>query len=186
MGEKLKSSEKEAGHEYQQPNIEAAEIKGPQAVEKIEVLDVSEARSAIEEAKPVAKEIVNEKPELDKDNGSSDVRWWSKELGRQNLDRTLTSVRRNLSAPERQLSKFIHKPVVEKVSDLGGKTLARPSGILLGGIFSFVGSLGVYLLARHMGGELHYSIFAATFVLGYLLGLIVELVWRILSRKKSS
>ena len=77
---------------------------------------------------------------------SSDVRWWSKELGRQTFDRTLTSVRRQLSAPEKQLSKFIHKPVIEKTSDFVGKTIARPSGILLGGIFSFIGSLGFILL----------------------------------------
>lgn len=185
MSELLRTSEKESKPEAGEASVEALNANNLEAAKKAEVLDVTEARSAIEKAEPDTKEMANKHAEIEEDN-SSDVRWWSKELGRQNLDRTLASVRRSLSAPEQQLSKFIHRPVVEKVSDLGGKTIARPSGILLGGIFSFVGSLGVYLLAKHLGGELRYSIFAITFVFGFILGLIVELLWRIFSRKKSS
>lgn len=186
MSELLRTSEKESKPEASEVNVEAINANNLEAAKKAEVLDVAEARSAIKEAEPNSREVANKHAEIEEGDDSSDVRWWSKELGRQNLDRTLSSVRRSLSAPEKQLSKFIHKPIVEKVSDIGGKTIARPSGILLGGIFSFIGSLGVYLLARHLGGELRYSIFAITFVFGFILGLIVELLWRIFSRKKSS
>lgn len=186
MSEKLRTPENEASPERSEPTVETLNLKGLEPSKKIETLDLNEARAAIEKAGTSSKELSDKQSEFEKNDDSSDVKWWSKELGLQNLDRTLSSVRHSLSTPEKQLSKFIHKPVVEKISDLGGKTIARPSGILLGGIFSFIGSLGVYLLARHMGGELRYSIFAVTFVLGYILGLMIELVWRILDRKKST
>lgn len=182
MSEKLHSNEHESKPEVN-ADSEVTHLKQLESEKKIEALDLGEARAAIKEAEPAAKETANKHAEVEKDN-SGDVRWWSKELGHQTFDRTLSSVRRQLSAPERQLSKFIHKPVVEKISDFGGKTIARPSGILLGGIFSFIGSLGVYLIARHLGGELRYSIFAATFIGGYALGLIIELIWRLVNRKK--
>ena len=178
MSEKLHTREQESKPEISNTDSEADSSRRLESVEKAETLDLNEARTAIEEASPATKENVSRQSEIEADT-SSDVRWWSKELGRQTFDRTLTAVRRQLSAPEKQLSKFIHKPVIEKTSDFVGKTIARPSGILLGGIFSFIGSLGVYLIARHLGGEIRYSIFAVTFIGGYLLGLIVELAWRL-------
>lgn len=185
MSEKLRIPEQESKPE-RSTDLDSREVATKEIeAAKAEVLDVGEARVAIEEAEPTTKESINDHVEKDGPDSTSDVRWWSKELGSQTFDRTLSAVRRKLSTPEKQLSKFIHRPVVEKVSDFSGKTIARPSGILLGGIFSFIGSLGVYLLARHMGGELRYSIFAATFVVGYLLGLIVELMWRLLARRKT-
>lgn len=187
MSENLHSKEQESKPEANNIDSEGVisrRIEHPK--DKVEALDLGEARAAINEAEPVTKETISKQAETETLDSTGDVRWWSKELGRQTFDRTLTSVRHKLSAPEKQLSKFIHRPVVEKISDFGGKTVARPSGILLGGIFSFVGSLGVYLLARHLGGELRYSIFAATFIGGYLLGLIVELVWHLVVRKKTS
>lgn len=184
MSEKLRLHEQEPGPEVGMASPEdiPKEMGSTKSAEK---LDLSEARAAIEKAKPITKETFSGQAEMESD-APSDVRWWSKELGHQTFDRTLSSVRRQLTAPEKQLSKFIHKPVIEKTSDFVGKTVARPSGILLGGIFSFVGSLGVYLMARYLGGEIRYSIFAVTFVGGYLLGLIVELAWRLLTRKKTS
>lgn len=186
MSELLRTPENETRPEANEASVETTNLDRLEAAKKVESLDLGEVRAAIEKAEPTTKEAVSKQSEIEKDDDSSDVRWWSKELGRQNLDRTLSSVRRSLSVPEKQLSKFIHRPIIEKVSDVGGKTIARPSGVLLGGIFSFIGSLGVYVLARHIGGELRYSIFAVTFVFGYMLGLIVELVWRILARKKSA
>lgn len=156
-----------------------------EAAKNSEHLDVSEARSAVDKLAPISTES---QPLEGSETGSpaDNVSWWSKELSVQNFDRTLASVRRKLSPPERQFSKLVHKPAVEKTSDVLGKTIARPSGILFGGIFSFVLSLGAYLLARHLGGELHYSIFSLTFVGGYVFGLFVELVWRFIRVRKHS
>lgn len=185
MSEKLHSQEHHPRHEAAPDNAKEKDLlkEKLEAAKSSEHLDVAEARSAIEKLSPISTESY--KAEESESGASTDnVSWWSKELSLQNFDRTLASVRRRLSPPERQLSKVIHKPVVEKTSDALGKTVARPSGILFGGIFSFVFSLGAYLLARYLGGELRYSIFAVSFIGGYLFGLFVELIWRVIRMRR--
>src|SRR5260221_186870 len=56
------------------------------------------------------------------------------------LQRTLARVRRHLSSPDRLLSKVVHQPAVQAVSEAGAKTVARPSGLLLGSFTALVGS----------------------------------------------
>jgi len=115
----------------------------------------------------------------------SEPKWAGKELVEHKYTHTLSSIRNRLKTPEKGLSKLIHQPVVERASDLLENTVARPSGILFGGIFSFIGSLSSYLLARRLGGELRLSVFAVFFVGGFFVGLIVELAWRYFANKRS-
>ncbi len=147
-----------------------------------EQIDVGEARRVVEQTSPLSRESYS--TEKQKDGGDNNVHWWSRELGAHTFDRTLTSVRRRLSAPERSFSKVVHNPAVERASDIAGYTIARPQGILYGGLFSFVFSLGAYLLARHLGGELKPNFFVITFVGGYVFGLIVELITRLIKTRK--
>lgn len=116
--------------------------------------------------------ITNESTE----KNNEDIRWTSSELLSQTYQRTLVSVRNRLSKPEKTFSKTVHNPLVEKASDLAGSTIARPSGILFGSIFSFIGSLVGYIIARRLGGEIPYSIFAFMFVVGFVFGLILEML----------
>lgn len=97
------------------------------------------------------------------------------------LQRELTQIRRKLSAPERTLSKVIHQPVVRAVSEVSGKTISRPSGLLGGGILAFVGSTGYLLLAKNLGfSRYNYVIFLALFAAGFVIGMILELiVWAV-------
>lgn len=145
-----------------------------------EHLDVGEARKAVEHLSPVSHESHSAEQHQDQ---VGDVHWWSKELSSQTFDRTLTSVRRKLSPPERTFSKIVHNRAVENTSDIVGKTVARPSGVLYGGLFSFVFSLGAYLLARHLGGEMRPNFFIITFVGGYIFGLFIELIVRVSKSK---
>lgn len=185
MSEQLHSAEHHPRHEANSGKEKELLKEKLEAAKNSERLDISEARAAVEKLSPISQESISLEGE---ETGSvaNNVSWWSKELSTQNFSRRLTSVRRNLSAPERQFSKIIHQPAVEKTSDFVGKTVARPSGILFGGIFSFVLSFGAYLLARYLGGELRFSIFMVTFVGGYLLGLILELIWRFVRVRKRS
>lgn len=116
---------------------------------------------------------------LSKDKSDADILWNSRELKEHTYNQTLASVRNKLSKPEKTLSKIVHKPSVEKVSDAMSATVVRPSGVLFGGVFSFIGSLLSYFLAKKLGGELRYSVFAAFFVGGFILGLLVELLIRL-------
>lgn len=127
---------------------------------------------------PVIDDLINDGKKDD------DVRWTSTELLNQTYQRSMNSVRNSLQNHERNLSKVIHNPVVEKASDLASRSIARPTGILFGSVFSFVGSLFGYLLARRLGGELPYSIFAILFIGGFCLGLIFELAIYIYKIKK--
>jgi gas vesicle protein len=131
------------------------------------------ARNEIENQAAFSKEAAGALAEKS-DADTTEVRWWSSELKSQTLDRTLSRVRRRLSKPERSFSKVVHQKTVEAVSDATGKTIARPSGILVGSICAFIGSLIAYLVARRVGGELSPSIGLVFFVAGFVIGIVGE------------
>lgn len=97
--------------------------------------------------------------------------------------RTLRRTQSKLSAPSRVFSKIIHQPAVEAVSEVAGKTIARPSGILVGGITAFLGSSLFLWIARHYGYEYNFLLFACFFVGGFFIGLFVELGLYMANRK---
>lgn len=90
------------------------------------------------------------------------------------FDTTMKQVRRNLKKPERTFSKLIHQPTVEKVSDVAGKTIARPSGIAGGALAVLIGLLSVYGVAKFAGFELSGSEMPLLLAFGYIVGLLVE------------
>jgi hypothetical protein len=79
-----------------------------------------------------------------------------------------------LSAPSRAFSKLIHNPVVDKVSEVFGSTVARPNAILAGAAFSFLLTLAIYLIARMNGYPLSGTETIAAFIGGWGLGLIFD------------
>lgn len=92
------------------------------------------------------------------------------------LDRTLRKLQRQMSSPERVLSKVVHQPTVDRISEFSSKTVARPSGILSGGVFAFLGSFIFLYISKHYGYKYNYLLFALFFVGGFILGLIIELL----------
>ena len=104
--------------------------------------------------------------------------WNSQEYRDLAFKQFMGKVRKNLSAPEKVASKVFHQPVIEKASEIGSKTIARPSGVLMGSIFSFVISLGTYLLAKYNSYDMSYSVFIMSFIGGFLLGVFVEFLYR--------
>lgn len=106
-------------------------------------------------------------------------RYVSKELVDESYRRTLNRTRQHLSSPEKAFSKFIHNSVVDSVSELASKTVARPSGILAGGIFAFLGSSVFLWIARHYGYEYNFLLFAVLFLGGFFFGLLCEAIIRL-------
>ena len=96
------------------------------------------------------------------------------------FDTTMHHVRNELRGPERILSKFIHKPVVEKASEVVGSTIARPSGIAGATITAFFGLLSVYGIARFAGFELSGSEMPILLLLGFTAGLLIEWMYKII------
>jgi len=97
--------------------------------------------------------------------------------------RTLSRIRKHLSVGDKSLSKAIHQPVVDAVSKVGEKTVARPKGILTGAIVALVGSSWVLYSAKHYGYSYNYLIVLILFAGGYLVGLVLELIWFALHRR---
>ena len=83
----------------------------------------------------------------------------------------------------RIFSEIIHTNTVSGLSDLLGKTIARPNAILLGAIFSFSVTLSVYLLSKNLGYTLSGFESIGSFLIGWTAGQLFDLV-SFLIRKK--
>lgn len=101
-----------------------------------------------------------------------------------NYKKTMVEVRSELPLASRGFSKFIHNPVIEKVSDSVGSTIARPNAILSGSIFAFVLTLVIYLVASFYGYPLSGAESIAAFILGWIIGLVFDYI-RLLMYGKS-
>ena len=108
-----------------------------------------------------------------------------KALKAQSYKQTLSHIRSKLSLPEKSLSKHIHSKRAEKIDSIAEKTVARPWGLLAGGLCAFVGSLIVIATASHYGFRYNFSVFLVLFFGGYAAGTILELLGKFLKRNKS-
>jgi hypothetical protein len=152
----------------------SGEIAGHQAKESL-----SDIRSAVEKATaPV--ESAAHATEGTNDSKGNQQHWWSSEFKVASYKQTMGRVRKHLSPTERMLSKAVHQPVVERVSEVGSKTIARPSGILIGAVLSFVGSSIAYILTKRYGYNLPNSIYSILFISGFAIGIIGELSYKTL------
>ncbi|OYX36538.1 hypothetical protein B7Z00_04610 [Candidatus Saccharibacteria bacterium 32-50-10] len=97
---------------------------------------------------------------------------------------TMTEVRSQMSAPSRMFSNIIHHPAIEKTSDVVGSTIARPNAIASGAVFSFIFTLAIYLVARFNGYPLSGTETIASFLIGWVLGLIFDYLRLLVLGKK--
>lgn len=138
------------------------------------------AREAQEEALPAEKTQVGE---------TRDAEPTQTYVGRQLKDmtfqRTLTRIRHKLPRTDKALSKVVHQPVVEAISQVGEKTIARPSGVLGGSIFAFLGSSLFLWSSKRYGFRYNYLLFAIFFVGGFAIGLVLEFLLYLARRKKA-
>lgn len=107
------------------------------------------------------------------------------ELKKITLNNTLYRIRRELPARQRAFSKIIHQPTIDKVSEISGKTIARPMGFMFGAFFGLVGSTTLLYLARHYDFKYNYTSFVVFFVGGFFLGLCIEAIYRMFRPSRS-
>lgn len=100
------------------------------------------------------------------------------------LKRTLKGVRKDLKPYERPFSRFLHNNAVEKISETSAKTIARPNGLLFGGIASLLTSLVIFFICRYYGYEYNYFIGLVSFPAGFLIGLLGELITQPLRHRR--
>lgn len=97
---------------------------------------------------------------------------------------TLRLIQRGLPTLSRGFSRIIHQPAIERLSELGEKTIARPSGLLGGGLAATVGLAIMLFYARRNGFALSGSELALFLVIGWGLGLLAEFTGKKLSRRR--
>jgi hypothetical protein len=103
-----------------------------------------------------------------------------KMLRKEAYTRLVKSAQRQLKPAERTLSKVMHQPTVEKLSEVGEKTIARPSGLFFGSLLSFIFTSVFVFSAKTYGWEYNFGFPVFTFVGGFALGLTLEMLYRLL------
>lgn len=98
--------------------------------------------------------------------------------------RSLKNIRSSLSAPDKVMSKIVHQPAIDAVSNAAAKTVARPSVLLGGGIGAFTGSAALLYLSKHNGFTYNYTVVFILFIGGFFVGALVELLVKALFRRK--
>lgn len=92
------------------------------------------------------------------------------------VEKTLKTIQSEMSAPARNFSKLIHAKPVEAVSEVAGKTIARPNALLFGGLSACILVLGTYLVAKHFGYPLSGGESFVAFCFGWIVGIIIDYV----------
>lgn len=94
------------------------------------------------------------------------------------FSRALTRARKKLPLPSRVFSRFVHLAPIDKASEVLGKTIARPSGMLGGAIVAFIGTSALLWITRHYGYEYNYLLVIMLFAAGMAIGLLGEVLLR--------
>lgn len=142
--------------------------------------NIGEIRSAVENAAVTSESAAKATESSSADIGSNQHHWWSPEFKITSYKQTLGRVRKHLSPAEKTLSRIVHQPLIEQVSEIGSKTIARPSGILVGSMLSFGLSTVAYVLTKRYGYDLPNSIFGICFVGGFAIGILGEFFYKTL------
>ncbi|HSW37345.1 MAG TPA: hypothetical protein VLG37_03195 [Candidatus Saccharimonadales bacterium] len=164
--------------------LELTEHSGETAadVEREQADQLETIRRSVEQAN------THERTQLPADETPSEPQpqYVNRELKNITLQRALKQIRRELPLPDRLLSKVVHQKAIRAVSEASSKTITRPSGLLGGGLCAFLGSLAYLYLTKHIGLPYNYLLFSLLFVGGFVIGLVLEMLVRLLRPKRAS
>ncbi len=152
----------------------SAELPDQKSPEKLS--NNKEVESAKNEALELAKsqELKPEVDQADRDKHDKQPSKPTKADLNANFERTMASIREEMTPTSRVLSKVIHNPTVDKISNVVGSTVARPNLILAGALGTLVVCSVIYLVAKFYGYRLSGSEAIVSFALGWMVGAIVE------------
>lgn len=157
--------------EHQRPRQEKSE-REPSQKEQLEAIQ-SIRKEVGKEAKQSGDVKVDQSSEGKSQQSTPPV---NRELKNMMRVRTLTRIRKELPKPQRALSKVVHLKPVEAISTVGEKTVARPIGIVGGGLAAFTGSLVTFYMAKHYGFRYNLLLFVILFVAGYVAATLLEMI----------
>jgi len=187
MSEKLKfeseaarSPERQVNHEVSHHNAEKQPEARHESASDTEDRLASLREKVGEEAQS-SDEVLKTAPQQEKNTSNGPVK---RELQDLMLARTLTRIRKELPFGQRTLSKVVHNKPVEIISAAGEKTIARPYGLLGGGLAAFIGSTFTFYTAKHYGFRYSFILFFILFIGGYVVATLLEIIFRTLRRAK--
>ncbi|MEK7626502.1 MAG: hypothetical protein AAB423_04105 [Patescibacteria group bacterium] len=141
-------------------------------------------KSAQEKAK-TSKEI-EEKSSGDSKKTNSNIRMIGNDLSNNSFKQIIKKTQKKLPFDQKILSKFVHRPTVDTISEISSKTVARPVGLAMGGAFSLFSSLLVLWASYFFGYEYNFMIGIMSFVGGFIIGTILEILLKLVFRRKSA
>lgn len=100
-----------------------------------------------------------------------------------NFKKTLEQAQEELNTVERHFSKLTHSSFVEMLSSVFENSIARPIPMLTGAVIAFIGVLALYIIANEYGLALSGSETILIFAVGWLLGLIIDILVKRVFRK---
>jgi hypothetical protein len=80
---------------------------------------------------------------------------------------------------ERRLSNIFHKPFLDTLSSVWSRTITRPYCVLVSGLCGLVGTGASLWLCNHYGFAFNPLLVIIFLTTGYLLGLALELVFKL-------
>lgn len=147
----------------------------------ISVEEIDKLRSSIEQHARSSSETASRSTEQD---AAPSPRLINRELKQLAYQRTLTRARKSLNPADRAVSKVVHLPGVEELSELGSQTVARPSGAFGGGLVALIGTGVLLWVSKHYGYRYNYLFFIFLFIGGFGLGLLAELGIRLIAKRR--
>ena len=189
MTEQLRTSPE---HEHSPKDLESERQKQLERLERShEKENTASPEKSIEETREKLKEVAaeQEKKEVAKNERLSVEQPKKRQLRtKQSLKAAFNSemkdARSQMSAPSRAFSKLIHSKPVEKTSEAIGSTIARPNAILSGSLAALILTTSLYFWAQYVGYPLSGFETIGAFLIGWIVGLIIDFV-RILFTGKS-
>lgn len=160
--EKLRHSP-EQNREISQAEIEKRQEKARQTIEK------NAERAKVEKAV--------EKGSTSTEKEKKDHRFSRKEK-RLAFKKEIKRVQAQLPPASRALSRVVHNPVVENISEVLEETVLRPSVLIGGATVGLIGGGIFYLYARVAGFALSGSEFLVSMVAGALIGVVLEIIYK--------
>lgn len=185
--ETLPSSERryneESLREAGQEHLERLDETRRDKAEKAKETSVEKARHDIEKAQEQEKKPETQEKHTDKvEKRDRDPTKRDRELS---YHKVMHEAERHMSPAERNFSRFIHHPAVEKASETLGSTVARPNAILYGALFAFIFTLAIYLVARQYGYPLSGGETFVSFLVGWVFGMLFDYIRLLVTGKRS-
>lgn len=97
-------------------------------------------------------------------------------------NKTIQDTQAKLKPIEKSFSKVINQPIIDKSSEILDQTIFRSSGIMGGSVLAFVGSLLYLLFVNYTGINYNFELFFVFLISGFVLGITIELVFKLIKK----